>query len=298
MATTAITEFYKGVRVHIPDVPTPLLNYYLIESLRDFCRETLIYQAWASNINIAVNTRSYDLTPASGYDMVRAMAAQVKHTASNGTADAATAANPVVISSTDHGLVVGAKVYITGMDEMTELNDLTFSVSVIDDDDSFSIDIDGSAYTPETTGGTWNSVSAYTELSPKTEGVMDAEYQDWRTPGNGANHYFYCPDTKHLNISWSPAEAVPNGIKVLLALKPTTSATVVEDFIFDGWHEAIEAGAISRLLKIPGKDWTDIKSAGVYLAEFRNAKRDAMGDKFASNTHRAAGVQGNIGAYT
>ena len=297
MATT-LTSFYPGIRVHIPSCPVSLLEYYTRETIREFCKETLIHQAWCDYNDLAVNTRSYTIAPPSDTLLVRAIYGKIKHTASNGTITATTAADPIVLTSTDHGLVVGSMVYIAGLSEMTELNDLTHTVSVIDDDDNFSIDIDGSAYTPETTGGTWNSVSAYTNLPAKTEGYLDIESPDWRIDGQGTNYEFHCPDTVTAELTWNPAEAVPNGLRIFAVLQPTPTASTVDDVIYNDWYSAIEAGTIGRLLAIPGKDWTDLKSASIYLATFHAAKREALGDRLAGNTHRAVGVQGNIGAYT
>jgi len=70
------------------------------------------------------------------------------------TASAATAANPVVVSSTAHDLITGDEVEITGFTEMTEVNDRRFIVTRVDAN-SFSLDgEDGSGYNAETTGGT------------------------------------------------------------------------------------------------------------------------------------------------
>jgi hypothetical protein len=70
------------------------------------------------------------------------------------TASAATAANPVVITSTAHDLVSGDEVEITGFTEMTEVNDRRFIVTKVDAN-SFSLNgEDGSGYTAESTGGT------------------------------------------------------------------------------------------------------------------------------------------------
>ena len=294
---TALTEFYPGIRVHIPEVTTPLLDYYLREAAREFCKETLIYQAWCDYNALAVNVREYTLAPPSGYLVVRAIRAKIKHTASNGIITAATAADPIVLTSVDHGLVTGARVYIEDMDEMTELNDLTHTVYEVTDD-TFSIDIDGSGYTPETTGGLWNSVSAYTDLPPKTEGFMDTENPDWRISGVGLSNHFYAPDTETVALSFDPTAAVPNGLRVLAALQPIPAATTVPDVLFNDHHSAVEAGVISMLLRMPRKDWTDLKTAAVYLATFSRAKRAALGDRMASNTHRASAVLGGIGAYT
>lgn len=45
-------------------------------------------------------------------------------------------------------------------------------------------------------------------------------------------------------------------LKISVALKPSRTATGVEDWIYATWADAIVSGAISRLSIIPNKDWT------------------------------------------
>lgn len=64
-----------------------------------------------------------------------------------------TAANPVVVTSTAHGLSVGAVVYITGVSGMTEINGMA-GVVTAQDTNTFTLGgINGSAFTAYTSGG-------------------------------------------------------------------------------------------------------------------------------------------------
>jgi len=74
-----------------------------------------------------------------------------------GTITGATVASPVVITDVAHGLTTGDEVYISGVLGMTDLNDEIYTVTVIDVD-SFSLGVDGSAYTAYTSGGTWEKL--------------------------------------------------------------------------------------------------------------------------------------------
>jgi len=66
----------------------------------------------------------------------------------------ATAANPVVVTKTTHGLLDGDDVELTGFTEMTEVNGRRFRISKIDANSFKLRDADGSGYDAETTGGT------------------------------------------------------------------------------------------------------------------------------------------------
>ena len=75
------------------------------------------------------------------------------------TVSAITAANPPVATSVAHEMVTGDEVEITGLTEMTELNDRRFIITKVDAD-NFSLDgfasdgEDATGYTVESTGGT------------------------------------------------------------------------------------------------------------------------------------------------
>lgn len=69
------------------------------------------------------------------------------------TITAITQANPGVVTATAHGFVTGDKIKITGVVGMTQVNDLYFTITVIDAN-SFSIGVDTTAYTAYSSGGT------------------------------------------------------------------------------------------------------------------------------------------------
>lgn len=78
----------------------------------------------------------------------------------------ATQANPVVITSAGHGLTDGTTIYIESVGGMTELNDEYYRVSNATTD-TFELqsttgeDVDGTGYTPYTSGGTATTFAAY-----------------------------------------------------------------------------------------------------------------------------------------
>jgi hypothetical protein len=63
----------------------------------------------------------------------------------------------------------------------------------------------------------------------------------------------------------------PDGVytyRGLVAVKPTLSASSVEEFIYQSWGRSIAYGAIGTLKLVPGKAWSDPKMAEHYLALF------------------------------
>lgn len=74
-----------------------------------------------------------------------------------GTITNSSKTNPCVITSANHHLTTGDRVTITGIVGMTELNTLTFTITVINAN-TFSLDyIDATNYTAYVSGGTWSS---------------------------------------------------------------------------------------------------------------------------------------------
>lgn len=62
------------------------------------------------------------------------------------------------------------------------------------------------------------------------------------------------------------------------ALKPTRTATQVQDDLYDLWLDTLAAGTISRLASIPGQSFTDLPLAAVKQAEFISGLKKARID--------------------
>ncbi len=73
----------------------------------------------------------------------------------------------------------------------------------------------------------------------------------------------------------TPAPATPVEIALMVIAAPLPTATSGPDHIWNGWHEALRAGAIGRLHMTPAKPWAIPGSAAGYLSMFERAKRDA-----------------------
>lgn len=62
------------------------------------------------------------------------------------------------------------------------------------------------------------------------------------------------------------------------ALKPTRTATQVQDDLYDLWLDTLAAGAVSRIAAIPGQSFTDFPLAAVKQAEFISGLKKARID--------------------
>ena len=65
-----------------------------------------------------------------------------------------------------------------------------------------------------------------------------------------------------------------SSLQLRVILVPT-SLTDVPDFFYDEFHDAWRWGALARLLKMPGKDWTNLPLAGFYQKRYDDEIRIA-----------------------
>jgi hypothetical protein len=72
-----------------------------------------------------------------------------------------------------------------------------------------------------------------------------------------------------------PAESVEAALFMKIAVAPRRNARAVPEPLADEWTQAWTEGALSALLKIPGKDWTDVNLAAAHGRMFDDSVREA-----------------------
>lgn len=96
--------------------------------------------------------------------------------------------------------------------------------------------------------------------------VTDRHYQSSNTTENSAPSSFSIYQDNQIRFFPTPDRKYTfEGVGVL---KPSLSATGVEDFIFETHGRSIACGAIWRLTIIPGKEWSNPEVAMYYKTEF------------------------------
>jgi len=104
-------------------------------------------------------------------------------------------------------------------------------------------------------------------IYPRSTDQLDAMYQEWRAT-SGTPQYYTQEDERNLLLVPVPAAALTGGLKMRLSLKPKFDATDIESRMYEEYREAIVAGALSRLMMIPKKPYTDLATASVNKAIF------------------------------
>lgn len=90
--------------------------------------------------------------------------------------------------------------------------------------------------------------------------------------------WFYLPDTKNIGLFLTPDGAYT--VSCEAALKPASTATTIDDWLFDQYREVIAAGAKYRLMSMLNQPWANAERAMSYANEFGNGVSKAG---FASN---------------
>jgi hypothetical protein len=67
------------------------------------------------------------------------------------------------------------------------------------------------------------------------------------------------------------AQAAGRSLRMKVSLRPTRSATQVQDILRNNWVEAIAAGALLRLQSTPGQTYTDLRNASIQQGKFEQA---------------------------
>lgn len=97
------------------------------------------------------------------------------------------------------------------------------------------------------------------DVNPKGT-VLDPN-RDWTLKGDNHRTFHF------LN---KPTETISKGLRIRVALRPTRNANEIEKFMFDEYYEAIAAGVMAMLMRIPRKPWTNTREARNMLTDFDN----------------------------
>lgn len=119
---------------------------------------------------------------------------------STGSITNATQANPVVITSSNHGLSDGQKVKITGVVGMTEINDRIFTVANSTTNTFELQGEDGTGHTAYSSGGTWTEVmNVY--VDPLDADVADGTSVDFGGGATGLTNGLTTAGTRLIEVA-------------------------------------------------------------------------------------------------
>lgn len=96
-------------------------------------------------------------------------------------------------------------------------------------------------------------------------------------------HFSYHQDGQ---VRFYPTPDASYGFSGTCVLKPSSTASGVEDFIYESHRRTIVCGALATLMIIPGKEWSNPELSTYHAAKFYKATDDAKGrDVRRTNLH-------------
>ena len=111
-------------------------------------------------------------------------------------------------------------------------------------------------------------------LVPKTPRQLNDVNEQWRTQ-TGEPYYYTRVDNASVRLVYIPQSAETGAIRARAILQPAFTATSIDDKILDDFDEAIIHGTLYRILRTPGRVWSDLKTATYYGTLFREAVDEA-----------------------
>lgn len=126
----------------------------------------------------------------------------------------------------------------------------TKNIALLPDEDGLIMDVNNVR---------WND----TFLSPITRQEADQIAVNEPT---GIPQGYYRPNPETLALA--PAAASQGTLTVTMYLSPTRQATTLPRMLYDLYWDAIEPGALWRLMKVPNRPWSDPNQAVFHKQEF------------------------------
>jgi len=116
-------------------------------------------------------------------------------------------------------------------------------------------------------------------LDPKNVEWLNREIPGWRTTRRTPK-YFTQVDTEQVILAGVPDANIASGLTLTLALQPSQSSTGLPKWIATQYLYDLADGAISRLMLMPNKPWTDLQNGADRRAKFdaaiANARANAV----------------------
>jgi len=134
------------------------------------------------------------------------------------------------------------------------------------------------------------------DLEPITTALLEQRLPKWRETANASTPSFFVKQTSALFwLAPMPSTTSVSSTIIRAVLKPTHTSTGCNDDVMNDYRDAILNGALFRLLRIPNRDWTDLKAANLYGQLFSVAvteaeRRSRQGDTPVARRVKYAGA--------
>lgn len=170
----------------------------------------------------------------------------------SGEITGATQGNPCVVGSTAHGLKTGDRIRIDGVEGMTELNDIDYTITVVDVDNFQLGGIDATGF------GTWTANGVWTRYAPRPD--LPELLDSIESSLNGTSRHDLLDGVpslfdgfKDAVIAWSDAlagkvdERLIHRVTVLSELPGVGNSTALQDVLVELYRDMIDQAQSIKL---------------------------------------------------
>ena len=109
------------------------------------------------------------------------------------------------------------------------------------------------------------------EVKPTTYAWLDKNLSDWRDETASTAKYYVQDGSNVIRFVYTPDATVTDKYYIRFSVKPTLSATTIDDVLVNKFDQRIIYGALGRLYFIPRKPWTDFNLGQYYTTMFQNS---------------------------
>ena len=136
------------------------------------------------------------------------------------------------------------------------------------------------------------------DLEQTTTTLLEQRLPKWRED-SGVPEYFIQQNSATFILAPIPSVTIVGSTIVRAVLRPTHTSTSCDNDVMNDYRDTIINGALFRLLRIPNKDWSDMKGAAVYGELFSRGVDDAERRARNADTaiHRSVKYGGASGAW-
>jgi len=132
---------------------------------------------------------------------------------------------------------------------------------------------------------------------PKSKDWLDKNYPAWREAQSNWAHYYYLKFNDKsqpvVRLVPYPPETIQDRLYIDVIIKPTDSATEIDDFIATRYRKALEYGALGEVLMMKDKLWTDAERALLYQEKFGTKVAEARVDASKDFTNKSTFIEPN-----
>jgi hypothetical protein len=109
-----------------------------------------------------------------------------------------------------------------------------------------------------------------------TEREMDSMFANWRETEAGRPSRFWLTDGLNKIRIWpAPKEDIDIDVNIQAIVTYMRGQEEVDDFVYEKWHEIIQAGALAKVLIIPEATWFNNGVALIMARSFSRGVREA-----------------------